>query len=334
MGIGVIWVNTITDMPDNIHDIAISYFNGTITKEEEMLLEAFVNADEENSKTFRQWEAEWAQANTMSVKAQQAYSRFAYQKQLLLAKQAHPRKLWKRVAAAAAIVVLMAGSALTAWQLSKSAPETYYTCTVPYGSKTCMELPDGSVVWLNAGSKLRYSSRFNEDNRRVELQGEGYFDVKKNNGKTFVVKTPACDVTVKGTRFDVSAYNDDALTAVYLMEGSVQVNSSVHQATLTPGQKVTVDKLSGRMQKSVHTGAANTWIDNNLDFESITLAELTKILARQFNVNFVIESKRLAKIRFSVLLKQKETITDVMQSLQTIQPMTIVKKDRNIYISD
>lgn len=321
-------------MTNNIQDIATGYFNGTITKEEEILLERFINSNEENMELFRQWEAEWTESHIMSSKAEQAYELFARQIQARSPKHVSRMRIWRRVAASVAVLILMGGSAFTAWQLSKSQPEKYYTCTVPYGSKSCMELPDGSVVWLNAGSRLRYSDRFNEDDRSVELEGEGYFDVKKNDGKTFVVKTNACDITVKGTRFDVSAYPDDELTSVSLMQGSVQVNSLKEEMTIKPGEKVTIDKQSGKISRSVFEAAANTWINNNLDFESITLGELTKILSRQFNVNFIIQSERLANVRFSVLLKQKETITDVMTALQTIQPMTVVKEGRNVYISD
>lgn len=321
-------------MTDDIHIIAIRYFDGTITKEEETRLEAYVNAAPEHLIQFRDWEAEWAETHPMSSQAEASYERFVELTQQRLQQRKGINRIWRRVAAVAAVVVLMAGSAFTAWQLAGNVPENYYTCNVPYGSKTCIELPDGSLVWLNAGSKLRYSTRFNADNRVVELDGEGYFDVRHQNGKTFVVKTQACDVTVKGTRFDVSAYSDDPTTAVSLMQGSVQVNSSSDELTIRPEEKVVVDKTSGKISKAVYAATANTWIDNNLDFEAITLSELTRILARQFNVHFVIQSARLADMRFSVILKQKENIADVMDALQTIQPMKIVKKGKYIYISD
>lgn len=321
-------------MTDQMQDIATSYFNGTITTKEEILLERFISSNEENMEQFRQWEAEWAASHMVSSKAEQSYGLFAHRIQSRSSKHVFHRKVWRRIAASVAVLILMGGSAFTAWQLSRLRPEKYYTCTVPYGSKSCMELPDGSMVWLNAGSRLRYSDRFNEDDRWVELEGEGYFDVRKNDGKTFVVKTNACDITVKGTRFDVSAYSDDNLTSVSLMQGSVQVNSREEEMTIKPGEKVTIDKHTGKISRSVYEATANTWINNNLDFESITLGELTKILSRQFNVNFIIQSERLANTRFSVLLKQKESITDVMKALQTIQPMTVTKEDRTVYISD
>lgn len=323
-------INTTIDM----QHIANSYFNGTITLEGEKALEEFVGSDEKNMALFRQWEAEWAANQVMSSSAEKSFELFAQKiKEHTPGHAARPR-MWRRVAAAAAVLLLMGGSALTAWALAKSQPEKYYTFTVPYGSKSCMELPDGSVVWLNAGSTLRYSDHFDKDNRRLELEGEGYFSVKKDNGRTFVVKTEACDITVKGTRFNVSAYADDALTSISLMQGSVQINSQKEEKTISPGEKVTVDKLTGKIARSAYEATANTWIENSIDFESISLGELTKILSRQFNVNFIIRSERLAGVRFSVILKQKESIADVMKALQTIHPMTVVRKGKDIYIYD
>lgn len=312
--------------------MAIRYFEGTITPEEAKDLSEWIDSDENHLRVFRVWEKEWSESHTMSDAANKAFQRFTQQTDRTTAQPHTIIKKWKSVAAAAAVVLLMAGSGLAVWQWTQSQPTTYYTCKVPYGSKSCIELPDGTVVWLNAGSTLRYSSKFNEKNREVELDGEGYFDVTKQNGKTFVVKTAACDVTVKGTRFDVSSYADDDAVSVSLMEGSVQVNTPSGEKNIKPGEKVIVDKQTGEITQTHYEKSANTWIDNNLDYEAISLKDLAKILSRQFNVNIQIQSQRLAEMRFSVILKQKETIGDVMQSLQTIQPMKVEKRDKTLYI--
>lgn len=317
-----------------MQQIAIRYFNGIITKDEEMLLRQFVTASNENLLLFRQWEKEWSGSHVMGLEEEKAYGAFKRWVSTSDKRYLFKHVVWKKIAASAAVFLLMAGSAFAAWQLAHATPESYYTCTVPYGSKTRMELPDGSIVWLNAGSTLRYSNRFSENNRKVELNGEGTFDVKKQDGKEFEVATEACRVVVKGTRFDVSAYQEDAATSVSLMRGSVEVSRNHHKVMMKPGEKVTVDTRSGKISKSAFDKDASTWVDGNLDFESISLDELTKILSRQFNVRFVIHSDRLAHAEFSVILRQKETIDDVMAALKKVQPMTVGRQGRTIHISE
>lgn len=321
-------------MTNDIRTIAILYFEGKASFEEEKQLFEFVNSSQENLQTFKSWEEEWSHTYSMNVAVADSYARFAARISEEPMRRRWSFSLWKRVSIAASLIILLVGSSWVVWQWKQSQEETYYTCKVPYGSKTCMELPDGTIVWLNAGSTLRYSTRFNEEERKVELDGEGYFDVKKDNGRLFVVKTKACDIIVKGTRFDVSSYSDDEVTSVALIEGNVQVNTLVGEKSIQPGEKVVVDKQTGKITQVHYEKMVTTWIDNNLDFESITLKDLAKILSRQFNVNIKIESERLSQMKFSVMLKEKETIGDVMQSLQSIEPMKVVKRDKTLYIFD
>ena len=197
-----------------------------------------------------------------------------------------------------------------------------------------MALPDSSVVWLNAGSSLRYSNRFNEHNRRVELQGEGYFQVSKDARHEFVVKTDVGEVTVKGTRFDVSAYREDRVATVSLMQGRVEFSGKNETVAMRPGERVTVDRLTGELKKTTFVNDSRAWIDNNTDFDAITLGELAKVLSRQYNVNIHVGSSKLAMTRFSISLRNKETIGAVIDALQRISQMTVQRRGKDIYLSD
>ena len=200
----------------NIHELAIRYFEGHISKTEEKLLFSYIEQAEENRLRFRQWEKEWKRTNEGDEQTMQEWQRL--QRRLRTQEAIMPMlprryfSFWRRVAAVAAIVVLTAGATLGIWNIaSLSSTEDYFVFEAPYGEKSKMTLADGTVVWLNAGSVLKYSDKFNERNRKVILSGEAYFEVTKKEKAKFTVQTCGYDVVVKGTKFDVSAYPEDSV---------------------------------------------------------------------------------------------------------------------------
>lgn len=98
-----------------------------------------------------------------------------------------------------------------------------YVVEVPDGAKSKITFPDGSIVWLNAGSKVKYDSNFAKASRKVELTGEGYFEVSKNKELPFVVSTGKLSVKVLGTKFNLKSYEEDSELKVTLKEGAVKV---------------------------------------------------------------------------------------------------------------
>ena len=212
----------------NIHELAIRYFEGHISKTEEKLLFSYIERAEENRLRFRQWEKEWKVTNEGDEQTMHEWQRL--QRRLRTQEAIMPMlpcryfSFWRRVAAVAAIVVLTAGATLGIWNIaSLSSTEDYFVFEAPYGEKSKMTLADGTVVWLNAGSVLKYSDKFNERNRKVILSGEAYFEVTKKEKAKFTVQTCGYDVVVKGTKFDVSAYPEDSVVTTALMEGIVEI---------------------------------------------------------------------------------------------------------------
>ena len=165
--------------------LANKYFEGKISREDEKALFDYLAQDSEALATFRSWEAEWASRPHFDMVTESAWTRFC--DWMCGAEARRQRRPMWRVAAAAAVVLLMLCSAFVGWYATSLQPEHYYTLTAPMGSKTRLSLPDGSLVWLNAGSSLRYSNRFGDNNRRVVLEGQGYFEVAKRDGAEFVV---------------------------------------------------------------------------------------------------------------------------------------------------
>ena len=210
----------------NIRELAVQYFEGRIRRKDEKLLFEYVGQSEANRTAFRQWEKEWIASgitDSNTTKEWETLQRKIRTQEAIIPMLGISKtrfSVWRKVAAVAAIVLLTIGGTLGVRQLSSSLqPETYFVCETPYGEKSKVVLSDGTVVWLNAGSTLKYSNKFNTANRRVELNGEGYFEVTKKAGATFIVQTHGYDVVVKGTKFDVSAYDDDPFISTTYSKG-------------------------------------------------------------------------------------------------------------------
>lgn len=323
-----------------IQILAIRYFEGQISGADEERLFKFIQESEENYSQFKAWEHEWLLFSETDDRTEHEWERL--QVKMRTRETIVPMLLsskfifWRKIAAVAAIVVLTAGATLGLWTtVTYLQPETYFVLEVPYGEKSKITLSDGTEVWLNAGSKLQYSNKFNVGNRRVKLEGEGYFEVAKHSGKQFTVETMAYDVVVKGTKFDVSAYSDDEFVTTTLIEGSVELLRGEQTVKMKPGESVRLDLLSGRCTHNrVNAPQSKAWAENKLEFDHITLKELVVKLSRQYDVKIQLESERLGNKVFHFSLRNQETISEVMAALQQIIPITVERKKEYIYIRE
>lgn len=324
----------------NIRGLAIQYFEGRILRKDETLLLEYVEQSEENRATFRQWEKEWIASGTTDFNTTKEWE--TLQRKIRTQEAIIPMlgiskarfSIWRQVAAVAAIMLLTIGGTIGIWQLSSSLkPETYFVCEAPYGEKSKVVLSDGTVVWLNAGSTLKYSNKFNTANRKVELDGEGYFEVTKKEGATFIVQTHGYDVVVKGTKFDVSAYVDDPFISTTLLEGSVELNYKGNPIMMSPGESLRLNVETEKFTRThVNASQSKAWAENRIEFENITLKELVTKLSRQYDVNIRLESEAVGDKTFRISLRNRETIGEVMTALQEIIPITVERKGKDIYI--
>ena len=159
------------------------------------------------------------------------------------------------------------------------------------GGKSKVLLADGSLVWLNSGSTLKYSTDFNEEERIVTLSGEGYFEVSKKNNMPFTVRTQGYDVVVKGTKFNVSAYEGDPFISTTLIEGKVTVNYKNESIDMNPGEEMKIKSTGELQHTSVNVSQSNAWMDNQLVSDNITFQNLMAKLSRRFNVEIEIEDE-------------------------------------------
>lgn len=172
------------------------------------------------------------------------------------------------------------------YELRESAPVVQQQLITPNAGKYSMVLPDGSQVWLNAASTLRFPNRFTGDERVVELDGEGYFEVAKDAAHPFIVKTNSnSEVRVLGTVFNVKGYGGDRVRTT-LLEGSVRINSKGQEALLKPGEVAEVGTNGIRTGKG-DIPAATAWRHDKFMFHNMPVAEMMEELSRWYDVKIV-----------------------------------------------
>lgn len=205
-----------------------------------------------------------------------------------------------------------------------SAQVTYNTIETPKGGQYQVDLPDGSKVWLNAGSSLRYPTNFNGNERSVRLAGEAYFEVAKNAKKPFRVVSNSQVVEVLGTHFNISSYIDDTSVKTTLLEGSVKVLStkSNQSKLLKPGEQSNINYLSNSFNvQTVNTEEVIAWKNGYFLFVDEDLKSIMSKFARWYNVD-VEYAGNVDNLRFGGMVSRSR---DLAQALKIIEQTGNVK---------
>ena len=242
-------------------------------------------------------------------------------------------KLRRVIAIAAAFVfgIIISSLVITLWPESENTI-AQQTISTPYGARTHFQLPDGSTVWLNSGSKLSYPVKFAK-NRHITLEGEAFFDVEK--GRPFIVSTNYGDVQVKGTSFNVKAFDNEAFETT-LVTGLVQIKElkTGNETLLHPGYQAT-DNGNTLVVSEVETALYTSWKEGKLIFRNDYLPAVAMKLERWYNVNIILDDDpRLAEINFSGTIEM-ESFPEVMELLKTTASIsyTFNEKTRTIRIT-
>lgn len=201
---------------------------------------------------------------------------------------------------------------------------------VPRGGEFSMLLPDGTKVWLNAASLLRFPSRF-EGKRVVELEGEAYFEVAKT-GHPFEVHVAGAKVRVLGTHFNVSAY-EETPTQVTLVEGGVEVSNEQGRVKLVPGQQAEIKSSeTGITVRTVNTSRYVAWVTGVFDFDDTSMEEIVSVLSRWYDVEIEIASPALKKMRFSGTFLREETLGYTLEMLGEVSHMEVSVEEEKIIL--
>jgi ferric-dicitrate binding protein FerR (iron transport regulator) len=195
----------------------------------------------------------------------------------------------------------------------------YNTLSTPIGTQYSIQLPDGSLVWLNAGSSLRFPSSFIEKNRRVELTGEGYFEVEKNKEKPFIVVVEGMEVQVLGTHFNIKAYDNENSVNTSLLEGSVKLTRGNTLQFIKPGQRLQVTRKGQMfMEDNADMDQVIAWKMGIFNFNNASLETVMREISRWYDVDIVYE-KDIPDIKFWGEIQRDLKLADVLEILNKME---------------
>jgi transmembrane sensor len=228
------------------------------------------------------------------------------------------RFYWLKPLRVAAVLVLVVGAAAVYYSWP-TAPITYSTVVNGAGQTKRVELPDGTTVWLNAASSLRYASAFTK-HRRVQLDGEAYFNVAHDTDHPFTVEAGEIQTTVMGTHFNISAYKPADVTTVSLLEGKVEVATEGKElAILQPATQLQWDRSSKKASiKVVDTAAVVAWKGGRLRFEGEPLNEVINVLERWYGVHIRFASPDLGNCRYYLNFDNALPLKDLLALLAEV----------------
>ncbi len=228
--------------------------------------------------------------------------------------------------AAAVLVIALLGVAFFTLYTSHldQLSRQYTEIIAPAGQKTKVVLPDGSTVWLNSGSVLKYNGAFNIKDREVLLaEGEAFFDVAKNKAKRFRVNIGNLFVDVHGTSFNVKNYKEDNIQEITVSEGRVAITDKKKElGLLTRGDQVVLDKKTRRLSFGRgDPGAVSSWRNDELKFDNTPLNEVVKYLERWYGVNIEVEPSSVSEKHHYTFRIKTESLTEILEKMKVITPI-------------
>lgn len=221
----------------------------------------------------------------------------------------------------ASVIVITVSVTAVLFSIGKDNEDMYLamqTITVPAGQRVNLDLPDGSNVWLNAGTKMQYPVSFMTGKREVILDGEAYFEVVHNEKSPFVVHTSTLDVEVLGTKFNVEAYSARKIFETSLMEGKVKVklpHDDKNSVVLVPNQKTTL--IDGRLVVSkIDDYNVYRWKEGLYCFRNKPFADIIKDLEKYYDLSILMDKKEIAKVALTGKFRISDGLDYALRVLQ------------------
>lgn len=333
-------------MDENYYIALINkFFLGLITEEDEVLLKNWIN-DPKSEKIFAQHSKnKWdAVSDTMDSEVQYRMLRNILMqietsqkvKTKLPSQQIKLRLIYKSIAAACLLIAFCAGSYY--WGVNNE--RSYLThlspvsLTVENGQKAEVVLSDGTVVYINSGSKLRYDNQYGRNDRIINLEGEAYFNVAPDKEKPFIVNARELNVEALGTSFNVKSYPSDKNIVVTLIEGSVKVNDAHNEVLMAVNDRLEYEKEDKIFIKDkILPNSDNLlWRSKELAFYDESLESICKVLSRLYDVEFIIEDGNIKADTFTGIIKNNSlyNVLDLLSLSASIN--YTVRSDNTILI--
>lgn len=213
----------------------------------------------------------------------------------------------------------------------QSLTNQYSSIETPKGGTYQLILSDGTKVWLNAFSKLKFPLLFNGDNRVVEMEGEVYFEVIANKSKPFIVKSRGQDIKVLGTMFNINAYVNEEAVKTTLIEGSISLSTGAAAKVIKPGQQAQVSSGSIAV-KNVDVNQSLAWKEGYFKFDKLNVSDIMRQVERWYNIE-VVYSDSFKDERFVGKIKRSANITELIYIFNE-GGLKVSLQDRKLYVSN
>jgi ferric-dicitrate binding protein FerR (iron transport regulator) len=316
-----------------MNELLNKYFNGTLSDLEKNELFGQINKDNVLKEEFAKIQNAWAISGMARQKDDEKWIVDKYEELRQIIRRRKRKSFCLSLAKYGTVAALF----ICLWFIFRhnSLPENVEDFTyieAPTGQRVFLTLADGSKVWLNSRSKLKFSNDFNKTERIVELDGEGFFSVHKNEQKPFTVKTKQYDIKVTGTEFNVFAYAASPIFETELVNGSVSIynRKEVYKALqLSPKEKGYAEQ--GELRKSTHLFNQCRHIENGIySFENTSLLELIKRLELWYDVKFEIANPQVAECTFEGKFRQADNIENVLNAIKETGKFNYRLKDKEL----
>ena len=214
---------------------------------------------------------------------------------------------------------------------NKSSEVLYNTISTPRGGQYELMLSDGSKVWLNAASSLRFPASFVGKERKVELLGEAYFEVAKNAAMPFKVKVHGMEVEVLGTHFNINSYDNESMIRTTLLEGSVKINKNNSSSLLKPGQQAQMNKAGEiKIINNVDVEEAIAWKEGKFQFDKADIHDIMRQLARWYDVD--VEYKGTVSSHFGGTISRDVNLSQVLNMLHLTGEVNFQIQDKKVVV--
>ena len=201
--------------------------------------------------------------------------------------------------------------------------------------RTKVILPDSTQVWLNSASRLSYTDAFMTKNREVQISGEAFFDVVRKNDMPFVVKFQENTITVKGTKFNVTAYGMEDKVYAALVEGKIEFAGSTVKVDMNPGEMLSYDMTTKDILKcKADLSSQISWVDGRLDYSSITLEQFLTRLSSIYGFKVDYRPHKYVNHTFCINLSTNESLNDVLDAISIIVPISWSYSDGVVTVTE
>lgn len=349
-------------MNNEIKDLVVKYIVGQADHDEIAAVKQWISMSKDNEDYYAELYEAWhdsLHAEPHLIDAQQAYRSF-------LRKTSGQKTVYKQLlrwSKIAAVLILICSVGAYFYSRQYGKPERWHTIHVSNGAPRKLILPDGTIIWINSGSHVRYNANFGRVSRTLYLDGEAYFDIAKNKKDIpFLVKTQHFTIRDIGTVFNIKAYSNDPSFEATVIEGKIAIEGKISKHDDENSrvflEKKQVLKITSQPDKdsdyaAEYNHAANNpervkvlaidesqlplyngWKDDFLVFEETSFKELAKIIERRYDVEIVFQDEDLLNFKYTGSFRNVESISKVMNIIKATTPINYLIKGRTVVIRD